>query len=90
MIVLLIVFAVFAYAAFFIESADEQNNENNFDLSQNTTEYNPATGLPMIGALDSMGNSMGSSAFDHNSWNSDYHRHSMYSSSSYDPFSNRY
>lgn len=89
MIVLLILFVVFVYAAFFIESADEQNNENNFDLSQNATEYNPATGLPMIGALDSMGNSIGSSAFDHNSWNSDYH-HSTYNSSSYDPFSNRY
>lgn len=87
---LIIVFAIFAYAAFFIESSDEQNNENNFDLSQNKTEYNPATGLPMIGALDSMGNSMGSSAFDHNPWNSDSHRHSTYNSSSYDPFSNRY
>ena len=90
MIVFLIFFAIFAYAAFFIESTDEQNNENNFDLSQNTTEYNPATGLPMIGALDSMGNSIGSSAFDHNSWNSDYYRNSTYNSNSYDPFSNRY
>ena len=90
MIVLILVFAVLAYATFFIESADEQNNETNFDLSQNKTEYNPATGLPMIGALDSMGNSMGSSAFDHNSWSSDYHSHSTYNSSSYDPFSNRY
>lgn len=90
MIVLFLVFAVLAYVTFFTEAADEQTNENNFDLSQNTTEYNPATGLPMIGALDSMGNSMGSSAFDHYSWNSDCHRHSMYNSSSYDPFSNRY
>lgn len=90
MIVLTLVFAVLAYVTFFTESADEQNNENNFDLSQNKTEYNPAIGLPMIGALDSMGNSMGSSAFDHNSWNSDYHHHSTYNSSSFDPFTNRY
>ncbi|MCE3045399.1 hypothetical protein [Legionella sp. 16cNR16C] len=55
------------------------------------TEYNPATGLPMIGALDSMGNSIGSSASDRdNYWNNDYHRHSTFESSSYDPFSNRY
>ncbi|HIF0232307.1 TPA: hypothetical protein ACXYK5_002225 [Legionella pneumophila] len=90
MIVLFLVFAVLVYVTFFTEAADEQNNGNNFDLSQNKTEYNPATGLPMIGALDSIGNSMGSSAFDHNHWNSDYHRHSTYNSSSYDPFSNRY
>ncbi|WP_298624823.1 hypothetical protein [uncultured Legionella sp.] len=89
MIVLILVFVVLAYVTFFTEYADEQNNETNFDLSQNKTEYNPATGLPMIGALDSMGNSIGSSAFDHNSWNSDYH-YSTYNSSSYDSFSNRY
>ncbi|WP_272946893.1 hypothetical protein [Legionella erythra] len=57
----------------------------------NNTEINPATGLPMIGALDSMGNSFGSSASDRdNYWNNDYHRYSTYNSSSYDPFNNRY
>ncbi|HBD7196761.1 TPA: hypothetical protein KKX01_002724 [Legionella pneumophila] len=57
----------------------------------NNTEINPATGLPMIGALDSMGNSLGSSASDRdNYWNNDYLRHSTYNSSSYDPFINRY
>lgn len=57
----------------------------------NNTEINPATGLPMIGALDSMGNSFGSSASDRdNYWNNDYHHYSTYNSSSYDPFNNRY
>ncbi|HIF0232773.1 TPA: hypothetical protein ACXYK5_002700 [Legionella pneumophila] len=90
MIVLILVFAVLAYATFFTESADEQNDENNFDLSQNKTEYNPATGLPMIGALDSMGNSLGSSASDSNSCNSDHYRSSTFTSSGYEPFSNRF
>lgn len=49
MIIFILVFSVLAYATFFTESADEQNNEANFDLSQNKMEYNPATGIPMIG-----------------------------------------
>lgn len=63
----------------------------NDDIKSNQTRYNPATGLPMIGALDTLGNSIGSSASDRDNYlNNEYHRHSTYNNSSYDPFNNRY
>jgi hypothetical protein len=59
--------------------------------TNNDTEINPVTGLPMIGNLDSLGNSFGTSASDrHSNWHSDYHRPIQTYTSSYDPFSNRY
>ncbi|KTC83704.1 hypothetical protein [Legionella brunensis] len=63
----------------------------NHDNNSKQTRYNPAAGLPMIGGLDCMGNSIGSSASDRNNyWNNHFHNHSTYNSSSYDPFNNRY
>lgn len=61
------------------------------DNQSNETQHNPATGLPMIGALDTLGNSMGSSASDsQNHFHNDYHISGSRYSSSYDPFTNRY
>lgn len=63
------------------------NHKNN----NNETKINPATGLPMIGNLDSLGNSFGSSASDRqNNLGNDYHRQSSTYNSSYDPFNNLY
>ncbi|HAU1387080.1 TPA: hypothetical protein KKX58_001668 [Legionella pneumophila] len=70
---------------------NEKSKSLNSENQSNETRYNPATGLPMIGALDSMGNSIGSSASNRNNdWHNDYSRRSSSYSSSYDPFNNRY
>ncbi|HAT3877934.1 TPA: hypothetical protein I8669_002768 [Legionella pneumophila] len=88
--ILIVVMIIVFFAAIIITNARNANNIINFEINSNETQYNPATGLPMIGALDSMGNSIGTSSSDRdNYWNNDYH-HSTYNSSSYDPFSNRY
>lgn len=52
---------------------------------------NPATGLPMMGAVDIQGNILGTNHFNsHHDWYNDYnHTHSSFSNS-YDPFSNQY
>lgn len=66
-------------------------NKYNHQNNRNETKINPSTGLPIIGNLDSMGNSFGSSASDrHHNWNNDYHRHSSTYTSNYDSFTNRY
>jgi len=86
---------IFKPIIFFIKSlsvsnSNYQNDINDF-TNNNETTINPNTGLPMIGNLDSMGNSFGSSASD-----TDYHRYNDYQhqsssyTSSYDPFTNRY
>jgi len=47
----------------------DKTNGCHFDGDTNQTQYNPATGLPMIGSLDSMGNSIGSYSSDiNNNW----------------------
>lgn len=74
-----------------IPHPDFQNKLNQRTANKNETKINPATGLPMIGSLDSMGNSIGSSASDrNNNWHDDYHRRNPSYTSSYDPFTNRY
>ncbi|CDZ79419.1 hypothetical protein BN59_03737 [Legionella massiliensis] len=89
--IIAILFIICFIAIFIFNARCAKNARIIFENESNQTQYNPATGLPMIGALDSMGNSMGSSASDRNDyWNSDYHRLSTFNSSSYDPFSNRY
>ena len=91
MIMLPILIVVLFLAIIITNAKNAKNNKQNFEIESNQTQYNPATGLPMIGALDSLGNSIGTSASDRdNYWNNDYHRHSTYNSSSYDPFNNRY
>lgn len=91
MIMLPILIVVLFLAIIITNARNAKNNKQNFEIESNKTQYNPATGLPMIGALDSMGNSIGTSASDRdNYWNNDYHRHSIYNSSSYDPFNNHY
>lgn len=68
-----------------------QSNINHSSNNNNETKINPSNGLPMIGSLDSMGNSFGSSAADrNNSYHDDYHRQNSSYTSSYDPFTNRY
>lgn len=45
------------------------------DFPKKISQINPTTGLPMIGALDSMGNTFGSSlSFERNYSNYDYYR----------------
>lgn len=91
MIMLPILIVVLFLAIIITNAKNAKKNKQNFEIESNQTQYNPATGLPMIGALDSMGNSIGTSASDRdNYWNNDYHRNSTYNSSSYDPFNNRY
>lgn len=91
MIMLPILIVVLFLAIIITNAKNAKNNKQNFEIESNQTQYNPATGLPMIGALDSMGNSIGTSTSDRdNYWNNDYHRNSTYNSSSYDPFNNRY
>lgn len=90
MIILPIIMVIVFLAIIITNSRNAKSNKLNFETTSNQTQYNPATGLPMIGALDSMGNSIGSSTSDRNHWNDDYHRHSTYNSSSYDPFNNRF
>ncbi|HDV5786129.1 TPA: hypothetical protein RJD83_003115 [Legionella pneumophila] len=90
MILFPILMVVVFLAIIITNARNAKNNKQNFEIRSSQTQYNPATGLPMIGALDSMGNSIGTSASDRdNYWHNDYHRHSTYNSSSYDPF-NRY
>lgn len=91
MIMLPILIVVVFLAIIITNARNAKNNKQNFEIESNQTQYNPSTGLPMIGALDSMGNSIGTSASDRdNYWNNDYHRqHSSYTSS-YDSFTNRY
>ncbi|HEM7073844.1 TPA: hypothetical protein U2K26_002761 [Legionella pneumophila] len=73
-----------------VPNPNYQNNINQRN-NNNETKINPSTGLPMIGNLDSMGNSFGSSASDRNhNWNNDYHRQNYSYTSSYDSFTNRY
>ena len=38
-------------------------DEDENDFPQRSSQINPATGLPMFGALDSMGNAIGSSSY---------------------------
>ncbi|MBJ16567.1 MAG: hypothetical protein CMF38_08085 [Legionellaceae bacterium] len=86
-----ILIVVLFLAIIITNAKNAKNNKKNFEIESNQTQYNPATGLPMIGALDSMGNSIGTSAYDRdNYWSNDYHRNSTYNSNSYDPFNNRY
>lgn len=66
-----------------------ERKEAHYNSRLNETTYNPATGLPMIGAHDSNGNMYGSSASDRNTWD-DYSSRNCSYSSSYDPFTNRY
>ena len=67
------------------------HNTSNNRKNNNRIKINPSTGLPMIGSLDSLGNSFGSSASDRSSnVHTDYHHQSSTYTSSYDPFSNRY
>ncbi|HAU0213580.1 TPA: hypothetical protein JBF28_15175 [Legionella pneumophila] len=52
----------------------------------NNTRINPATGLPMRGAFDTSGNTLGTSS---SSWNNDYSRsHSSFSN--FNSFNNRF
>lgn len=91
MIMLPILMVIMFLAIIITNSKNAKNNRLNFENESNQTQYNHATGLPMIGALDSMGNSIGSSASDRNNyWNDNYHHHSTYNNSNYDPFNNRY
>lgn len=56
----------------------------------NETHINPASGLPMIGCLDSSGSSFGSNnSYDNYHRNQDHNTTPSYSSS-YDSFTNRY
>lgn len=74
-----------------VPNPNYQNNINHRASNNNDTKINPATGLPMIGSLDSMGNSFGSGASDrHHNCNNDYHRQNSIYNSTYDPFNNRY
>jgi hypothetical protein len=74
------------------------NNSAPIDTAQiagyeknNGATINPATGLPMMGAFDSQGNLRGTStSTSHPDWHNDYNRRHSSSSSSYDPFNNRY
>lgn len=87
----LLLFLGLCVAIFLFNGSDLCKNEKskvlNCENQSNETRYNPATGLPMVGAMDSMGNSVGSSATDRHN---DYSRRSSSYSSSYDPFNNRY
>lgn len=90
MIILFALMVIVFLAIIITNGRSAKNNKHNYEFEANQTQYNPATGLPMIGALDSLGNSIGISASDRDNYWNDYHRHSTYNSSSYDPFSNRY
>jgi hypothetical protein len=67
MIVLFILMIIVFFAIIISNGRNAKNNNVNFEIKSSQTQYNPATGLPMIGALDSMGNSIGSSASDRDS-----------------------
>ncbi|HBD7476114.1 TPA: hypothetical protein KKX77_002642 [Legionella pneumophila] len=88
--VIAILFVVIWVAIFVRNARHAKKMKLNFEYNSQQTQYNPATGLPMIGAFDSMGNTMGSSSYSSSSSSSDSFHNSTSFSSSYDPFTNRF
>lgn len=68
-----------------IEPIDEESSCFN-SSKKNDTRINPATGLPMRGAFDTSGNTLGTSS---SIWNNDYSR-SHSSNSCFNSFNNRF
>ena len=50
MIMLPILIVVVFLAIIIANAKNAKNNKQNFETESNQTQYNPATGLPMIGA----------------------------------------
>ncbi|HAU0297851.1 TPA: hypothetical protein ACMGHP_002624 [Legionella pneumophila] len=80
-----LVFKPFIWISNNLDLKDEESSHFN-PCRKDDTRINPATGLPMRGAFDSSGNTLGTSS---SSWNNEYGRsHSSYSS--FNSFNNRF
>lgn len=61
------------FGTFFMDGGAPGESFGEFMEDDESTEINPATGLPMLGGIDAGGNPYGTDLNDHPSWDNDHY-----------------